>query len=171
MCFFQSLINQNSKLYSFHRVIGSKGRIKKKKKKISVLVQPNFSLIFRTWGGCDAVASAAGNWWKWRPTTVVSCVRTGNIDPGEGERSQAKYTPGSAASGVGWRAPASSACTPAPWSSAAPSAAAGCSPPRPSEWFPYSSACLWGGFRRQGSTVRVSWPADRNSAGILFFFF
>lgn len=31
---------------SFHRVIGSKGRIKKKKKKrISVLVQPNFSLL------------------------------------------------------------------------------------------------------------------------------
>lgn len=40
--------------------------------------------------------------------------------------------------------PASSACSPAPWCAAVPSAACGCNPPTPSESFPCSSACHFG---------------------------
>lgn len=75
--------------------------------------------------------------------------------------------PGFEVTSGGLRAPAFSVGTPAPWLSAAPAAAFGCSPPRPSEWSPYSSACLWG---RQKTKVHIQsqltiWPADWSSKG------
>lgn len=51
------------------------------------------------------------------------------------------HLPVSSASGVGWRALASSAGSRAPWPSAAPAAASWCSPRRPSGWCLCSSAC------------------------------
>lgn len=80
--------------------------------------------------------------------------------------------PGYEASDGGWRAPASSAGTPAPWFSAAPAAAAWCSPPRPSEWFPYSSACLWGiqETRIYSQSQLTSWP-EQHSILLFFYFF
>lgn len=75
--------------------------------------------------------------------------------------------PGSEATSGGLRVPAFSVCTPAPWLSAAPAVAFGCSPPRPSEWSPYSSACLWG--RRKTKVHSQSqltfWPAAGSSKG------